>query len=172
MNSGRNGITSVKPVKPMKLAAVTAKRFRRQTADEVEAWRSSISCRDGATARWRIHAVARWPIRSSSKLHTDVLDLRVARERLQPFFAPVAALLVPAERQLDAAARAVGVHVYLAGLDARCQRQRFVDVARPDAGDEPELAPVGELRRLVEIVEVDDRQHWAEDLFLCHTHVG
>ncbi len=25
--SGRNGITSVKPVKPMKLAAVTAKRF-------------------------------------------------------------------------------------------------------------------------------------------------
>jgi hypothetical protein len=27
---GRNGITSVKPVNPIKLAAVTAKRFRRQ----------------------------------------------------------------------------------------------------------------------------------------------
>jgi hypothetical protein len=30
MNSGRNGITSVKPVKPMKEVAVTANRFRRQ----------------------------------------------------------------------------------------------------------------------------------------------
>ena len=29
MYSGRNGITSVKPVKPMKLAAVSATRFRR-----------------------------------------------------------------------------------------------------------------------------------------------
>ena len=34
--SGRNGMTSVKPVKPMKLAAVTAKRFLRQ-CNEVEA---------------------------------------------------------------------------------------------------------------------------------------
>ncbi len=28
---GRNGITSVKPVKPMKVATVTAPRFRRQS---------------------------------------------------------------------------------------------------------------------------------------------
>ena len=33
MNSGRNGITSVKPVKPTKEAAVTAHRLRRQVGD-------------------------------------------------------------------------------------------------------------------------------------------
>src|SRR5207247_7995033 len=59
MKSGRNGITSVKPVKPMKLAAVTAKRLRRQTAD-------------GDVAALGV-------------LDAHILQLRVARERLESF---------------------------------------------------------------------------------------
>jgi hypothetical protein len=55
----------------------------------------------------------------SRELHADVLDLRIAGERLEAFFATVPALLVAAERQLDAAAGAVRVDVDLAGLDAR-----------------------------------------------------
>src|SRR4051794_12191921 len=40
MNSGRNGITSVKPVYPRKLAAVTANTLRRQAASE----RGGLGC--------------------------------------------------------------------------------------------------------------------------------
>src|SRR5947207_9162901 len=103
--------------------------------------------------------------------HAHVLDLRVARERLEPLLAPVAALLVSAERQLDAATGAVCVDVDLTGFDPRGERQRFVDVARPDAGDQTVLTLVRDLRRLLDVVEVDDREHRPEDLFLRDPHL-
>jgi len=48
---------------------------------------------------------------ADAKLHAHILDLCVARERLEAFLAAVAAFLVAAERQLDAAACAVRVDV-------------------------------------------------------------
>src|SRR6187549_4009687 len=107
-----------------------------------------------------------------SVFDTDILDLRVAGERFQPLLASVAALLVAAERQLNPAAGAVGIDVDLTGFDARGERHRLVDVTRPDAGDQAVVAAIDDRRGLLELVEVDDRQHRPEDLFLRDAQAG
>src|SRR6476646_8876903 len=91
-------------------------------------------------------------IPNSREFDTDVLHLRVTRQRLQALLSSVSALLVPAERQLDAAAGAVRVDVDLTGLDARRERHRLVDVARPDAGHETVLTAVRDRRGFFQIV--------------------
>src|SRR4051794_16810791 len=51
MYSGRKGITSVKPVNPMKLAAVSARRFFRTADAESTAGRPTSTCRTRSEAR-------------------------------------------------------------------------------------------------------------------------
>ena len=87
------------------------------------------------------------------ELDTDVLDLCIARQGLQAFFASVPTLLVPAEWKLDAAARAVRIDVDLAGLDAGGKGHRLVDVSRPDAGDQSVLTAVLDFGRLLDVVQ-------------------
>src|ERR1700680_3078568 len=78
----------------------------------------------------------------SAELDADILHLRVTHERLQALLATVAALLVSAKRQLDTAPGAVRVDVDLPRLDPRRERQRLVDVARPDASHQAVLTAI------------------------------
>src|SRR5581483_1605240 len=109
---------------------------------------------------------------SLRELDADVLRLQVRVEGLEALLASEAALLVAAERQLDTAARAVGVHVHLSGSDAVGHEQRLVDVARPHARDESVLAAVREARGLLHGAERRDGEHRAEDLLVVHAHSG
>src|SRR5262249_60448975 len=92
----------------------------------------------------------------------------VASTRLAPGAGSVSA----ADRKLDAASGAIGVHVALSCLYTGRDRQRFVDVARPDAGNEAVLRAIGDRDRLLHIVKSDHREHGAENLLLRDAHVG
>src|SRR5262249_41541699 len=148
-------------------AAVSSRTDRRTTVTHCSPNRSRARLpapptRSSTPRRgWR-----RSPSEAALEFHADVLDLGVAGERLETLPASVAALLVAAERQLDAPAGAVRVHVDLAGLEARRDRHRLVDVARPDPGDEAVLAHVADADRLLDVVKRDDGQDRTEDLFL------
>ena len=107
----------------------------------------------------------------ASEGNADVLDLRVGQQRLDALPAAVAGPLHAAERQLDAAAHAVGVDEDLAGVDAVGDAVRAAEVARPDAGDEPVLGEVGQRDGVAVVVEGQRRQHRAEDLLLEDVHL-
>src|SRR6185503_2887642 len=134
----------------------------------------AAACDSIATARLGVVAASATLKRAATKLHVldaDILDLGIAGQRLESFFPPVAALLVPAERKLDSPARAICIDVDLAGLDSRRQRHGLVDVPRPYARDEAVLAAIRDGRGLLDVIERDHREDRPEDFFLSHAHV-
>src|SRR5919197_5045968 len=67
MNSGRNGMTSVKPVYPMKLAAVTAYTLRCHRS------REALACLAGCSALEAVEAPAMTRRASEPNLHVGVV---------------------------------------------------------------------------------------------------
>src|ERR1035437_5642760 len=135
-------------------------------------WRqlSAATPRQTACAHAGAAGVTSRPEGALCVLDADIFGLCIAGQRLETLLAPVSTLLVSAEWQFHTAARSIGVHIYLAALDARRERERLVDVARPHAGDESVHAVVGDGGRFVQVIERDDRKHRTEDLFLRHPH--
>src|SRR5215469_15729368 len=104
-------------------------------------------------------------LRSSRRLpmaQYDRLERGEAVERLEALLPPVARMLDPSERELDAAARAVAVHEHLAAADGAREPQRSRAIAGPHARDEPVRGRVGEPDRVAFVVEWHDDQHGTE----------
>src|SRR5271169_2346437 len=81
--------------------------------------------------------------RGSTQLHPDRLELREIVEHRAPIFAPEARLLVASvrARRVEAVVR---VDPHRAGTDARRERVRLSDVARPHACRQTELRRLGD----------------------------
>ena len=100
-------------------------------------------------------------------MNTSVFNDGHIVERDKALLAAVAGFLHAAERQLDAAARAVAVDENLPGADLSRHPHRAIAVARPDAGDEAVVGGIGEAHRLGLVVERHRREDRAEH-FLLH----
>src|SRR5918992_2591258 len=100
------------------------------------------------------------------------LDLHVLEDRVDAHGPPEPALLVAAERRPDDAARPERVHRDLPGLGPAGKPHSLAHVAGPHRRDEPVAGAVGDLERLLLVLDAEDRQHGAEDLLLGDAHVG
>ena len=103
---------------------------------------------------------------------TTVLSVVNPYSASKPFLAAVAGMLDAAERQLDAAARAVVVDEYLAALHRARHAQLAAAVARPHAGDQPEVGRIGEAHGVGFIGERHRGQHGAEHFVACQPMIG
>src|SRR5438093_11587020 len=108
---------------------------------------------------------------SAWQLDRDRLDLGVGPQGLEALLAAVAGALVSAERQLDAAAGAVGVDVDLAGADLAGEPVRDPDVARPHGGDQSVIGGVRGADRLVGVAERRNGEDRAEHLLARDTRI-
>src|SRR6266850_8400185 len=97
----------------------------------------------------------------------DALDLRVLAQTLRPQIAAEARGLVTAERH-GGVVEIVGVDPHRAGLEPPRDRVRLLDVARPHPRGETVHDRVALADRVLDVVELDDREHRAEDLLLGH----
>src|SRR5271166_2567662 len=102
----------------------------------------------------------------SSMPRGDGLQRRKAVEGLETFFAPVARLADPAERQLHPAARAVIVEKHLARAQGPREPHLASPVRRPDAGHQAIAGPVGDRHRVGLVVEGNRDLHGPENLLL------
>src|SRR5690606_30706808 len=100
---------------------------------------------------------------SSAEIDPHALDLRVQVERVLPELAPVAGLLVAAERGRGVEG-VIGVDPDGARLDATRDAVGALDVARPDSGGEAVDRGVRQSDRLFLVAEGQRGQHRAEDL--------
>src|ERR687893_2569129 len=100
------------------------------------------------------------------------LDLGILEQRLVALLTTVPRLLKPAERELDAAARAVGVDEHLPGPNLSGKPVRLPDIAGPHRGDQAVVCSVGEFGGLFDTLERGCRQHGAEHLFLSQPVSG
>src|SRR5262245_6866000 len=105
-------------------------------------------------------------------LDADILYLGIAGEGFEALLPSVTALLIAAGWKLHATTGSIRVHVHLAGLDPVRQEQGLVDVAGPHARHQAVHTVVGDRSSFFEIIEGNDGEHRAEDLFLCHAHIS
>src|SRR5262245_6129373 len=106
---------------------------------------------------------------ASSVLEHDGLEHGEAVQRFEALLAAVTRMPNAAERQLDAAARAVAVDEHLAAADRTRHPELPAAIARPDARDEPERRAVRDEDRLRLIAERHCRQHRSEHLLARKT---
>src|SRR5262245_19409733 len=113
-----------------------------------------------------------WNLMSTScELDGHAFQLRVVVKRLQSLLPAVAALLVAAERGLDAARHPL-VDVDLSRVEAGRDTVRARQVAGPDAGGEPVVGVVGDADRpLLLVVERNHAGDRAEELLARDPHV-
>src|SRR2546421_7252000 len=102
----------------------------------------------------------------AAHVDTDVLHLRVAPQRFQPFFASKPALAVAAEWHLHAASSAIAVDKDLASADAARHAMRLGHVARPHGGHQAIRRAIGQANRLLLVPERRDGHDGTEDLLL------
>ena len=108
--------------------------------------------------------------RRFAQADVDVLRLGVGVHDDLVRLAADAGLLVAAERCVRGQL-VVGVDPHTPGLNRLRDAERAVDVLRPDGAAEPVLAVVRHLDDLRFVVELDEADDRAEDLFACDAHV-
>src|SRR5918999_93118 len=100
------------------------------------------------------------------------LDLHVLEDRVGAPGPPDPALLVAAERRPDHAARPERVARALPRLGRAGEPHGLADVAGPNGGHQAVAGAVGNLERLLLVLDAQDREHGSEDLLLGDAHVG
>src|SRR5918999_1820078 len=100
------------------------------------------------------------------------LDLHVLEDRVGAHGPPEPALLVAAERRPDHAARPERVDRDLPRLGPAGESHGLSDVAGPHGGHQAVARAVGDLERLLLVLDAQHREHGAEDLLLGDAHFG
>src|SRR3954470_2591687 len=103
-------------------------------------------------------------------LDHDRLRVGVVVQRLRPVLLAVARRLQTAERKL-VVDLGRGVDPRVAAVELGRRALGGLEAARPQRGAEAERRVVGQLDRLVEVLDAPDRQRGAEDLLARHRRV-
>src|SRR6202453_3023363 len=107
----------------------------------------------------------------ADRVDPDALFLEIFADRRETAFTPDAGTLVAAEGR-KVAYRPIGVDPDRAGLEALSHGEGGPDALGPHARGKPELRVVGDLDRLVLVVESDYGEDWPEDFLLRDAHLG
>src|SRR5262249_56978349 len=98
-----------------------------------------------------------------AKQRVETVHFAVSQELVDPLFAAQAGVLQAAERRaIEMAGGAVDPDV--AGFDRARGAERGLEVVGEDRGGQPILGRIGDRERLLLVLPLAHREHWAEDL--------